>query len=358
MDSLIVARSSTGPAARRFALGSLFRAVSVVALASVLHGCGGGSGGGVPEPPPPPPPPPAPTPSPTSSGPIAAQMTVPTPVGYDAERLAAFNRLNEIRLSAGLGMVAQSMAMDQAAQAHADWMVANDVFSHQEQAGTPGFTATDWSLRDEAFGYVPVGGSEVMAASGQASKEVDALVNALYHRAGMLAFEPVDVGVGWSGGTAAHVAMPLVIDLTRPGSDDVRGLGQAAQQTIEGVAIWPLDHAIGVPTRLGLESPNPVPDRDVLSLGTPLSITIDRLKAISTVSFAMADSSGAVVPIRLLSNQTDPNFLIPPSFVAAVPLAALSPNTTYIAKYSGTAVTLSGGVENIHRTWSFTTAAN
>src|SRR5205807_1737689 len=108
---------------------------------------------------------------------------------------------------------AQSTAMDQAAQAHADWMVANDVFSHQEQAGTPGFTASDWPLRDEVFGYVPVGGAEVMAASGPASAEVDALVNALYHRAGMLAFEPVDVGIGWSGGTAAHVAMPLVIDM-------------------------------------------------------------------------------------------------------------------------------------------------
>jgi len=361
MDSLIVARPAAGHAARRRVLGRLFRAVAGAALASALHGCGGGGGGGngaVPAPTPPGPSP-APSPTPTPSGPIAAQMTVPTPVGYDLERLAAFNRLNEIRLSAGLGMVAQSTAMDQAAQAHADWMVANDVFSHQEQAGTPGFTATDWSLRDEVFGYVPVGGAEVMAASGQASAEVDALVNALYHRAALLAFEPVDVGVGWSGGAAAHVAMPLVIDLTRPGSDAIRGLGQAAQQTIEGVAIWPLDHANGVPTRLGLETPSPVPDQDVLSLGTPLSITVDRLKTISTVSFALTDNAtGVVVPTRLLSNQTDPNSLIPPSFVAAVPLAVLSPNTTYTATYSGTASTLSGGAENIHRTWSFTTATN
>jgi len=356
MDSLIKGRSPVGPAARRRALGLLFSAVSVAALGSALHGCGGGGGGTVPEPSPPPP---APTPSPSPSGPIAAQMSVPTPVGYDAERLAAFNRLNEIRLSAGLGMVAQSTAMDLAAQAHADWMVANDVFSHQEQAGTPGFTATDWSLRDEVFGYVPVGGAEVMAASGQASAEVDALVNALYHRAGMLAFEPVDVGIGWSGGTAAHVAMPLVIDMSRPGSDAVRGLGQAAQQTIDGVAIWSLDHANDVLMRLGLESPNPVPDQDVLSLGTSVSITVDRLKSLSSASFALTDNAtGAIVPTRLLSNQTDPNFLIPPSFVAAVPLAVLSPDTTYTATYSGTASTLSGNVENIHRTWSFTTAAN
>ena len=94
--------------------------------------------------------------------PIAAQLTVPTPVGYDADRLAAFNRLNEIRLSAGLGMLAQNTEMDQAAQAHAAWMVANDSFTHDEVAGTPGFTGANWASGIEAFGYVPVEGAEVM----------------------------------------------------------------------------------------------------------------------------------------------------------------------------------------------------
>ena len=75
-------------------------------------------------------------------------MSVPDPVGYDADRLAAFNRLNEIRLSAGLGMLAQQPLMDRAAQAHADWEIANDVFGHVEQAGTMGFTGAHWYDRD------------------------------------------------------------------------------------------------------------------------------------------------------------------------------------------------------------------
>jgi uncharacterized protein YkwD len=357
MDSLIEAGSPAGHAARRRALGTLFRAMAGAALASTLHACGGGGGGTTPEPPPPAPTP-APSPSPTPSAPIAAQVTVPTPVGYDAERLAAFNRLNEIRLSAGLGMVAQSTAMDQAAQAHADWMVGNDVFSHQEQAGTPGFLATDWPLRDEAFGYVPVGGGEVMSAPTHGAAGVDALVNTLYHRAVMLAFEPVDVGIGWSSGAGAHVSMPLVIDVTRPGSDAVRGLGQAAQQTIAGVSIWPLDHATDIPLRLGLENPNPVPSQDVSTLGTPLSITIDRLKTISTLTFVLTNTAtGAVVPTQTLTNQNDPNFLIPLSFVAAIPLVVLSPSTTYTARFSGSASALGGDSEGVNRVWSFTTAA-
>lgn len=357
MDSLIVARPAAGHAARRRALGTLFRAAAGAVLASALHGCGGGGGGNgaVPAPTPP-----GPSPAPTPSGPIAAQMTVPTPVGYDLERLAAFNRLNEIRLSAGLGMVAQSTAMDQAAQAHADWMVANDVFSHQEQAGTPGFTATDWSLRDEVFGYVPVGGAEVMAASGRASAEVDALVNALYHRAALLAFEPVDVGVGWSGGAAAHVAMPLVIDLTRPGTDTVRGWGQAAQDIIDGVAIWPLDGARNVPLRLGAENPNPVPAQDVSSLGTPISLTVHETASVMATTFVLKNAStGATVSTRLLDSAGDPNLLLPRSFIAIVPLDLLLPATSYTASFTGTSTEVGANAPvPLSRVWTFTTSAH
>jgi hypothetical protein len=351
MDSLIMAGSPAGHAARRRVLATLFRAVAGAALASALHGCGGGGAAESP------PPAPTPAPSPAPSGPIAAQMTVPTPVGYDAERLAAFNRLNEIRLSAGLGMVAQSIAMDQAAQAHADWMVANDVFSHEEQVGSPGFVAVDWWLRDEVFGYTPVGGEEVIVGSSLGAAGVDVLINGVYHRAGMLAFEPVDVGVGRSDGVSSHVATPLVIDLTRPGADPVRGLGQAAQVSIDGLAIWPLDHAMDVPTRLGLESPNPIPDQDVLSLGTPLSVTVDRLKTLGVQSFVLTDTAtGLAVPTRLLTNLNDPNFLIQPSFVAAIPLAVLRPSTTYTVTFSGTSTSLQGNSTQIGRNWSFTTA--
>ncbi|MBW8759029.1 MAG: hypothetical protein JF586_15575 [Burkholderiales bacterium] len=357
MDSLIVARSPAGHAARRCALQTLFHAMTGAALASALHGCGGG--GAVP-PPPPPAPVPTPAPSPTPSGPIAAQMTVPTPVGYDVERLAAFKRLNEIRLSAGLGMVAQSPAMDQAAQAHADWMVANDVFSHQEQAGTPGFTASDWPLRDEVFGYVPVGGGEVMAAPTHGAAGVDGLINTLYHRVVMLAFEPVDVGIGWSSAGAAHVSMPLVVDLTRPGTDVIRGWGQAAQAIIDGAAIWPLDGAQNVPLRLGAENPNPVPARDVFSLGTPVSITVHETASIAATTFMLKNAStGASVSTRLLDSTSDPNLLLARSSIAVVPLDALTPSTTYTVSFIGTITEVGASMPvALSRAWTFTTAPN
>jgi uncharacterized protein YkwD len=343
-------------AARWRSLGALFSLAAAGALAGVLVACGGG-GGDAPVPAPGPAPSPAPAPSPLA--PIAAQLTVPAPVGYDAERFAAFNRLNEIRLSAGLGMLAQNTMMDQAAQAHAEWMVANDSFTHGEVAGTPGFTGENWARRDEAFGYVPVEGGEVMSSGASGAAGVDALVNMVSHRSAMLAFEPVDVGIGWFGETSASVSTPLVVDITRPGTDAIRGLGQVAQPSIAGACIWPLDGARAVPLRLGREVPNPVPTQDVLTLGTPASVSVEASRTISATRFTLTNTAtGAVVSTQLLTNKNDPNFLIPESFVAAVPLAPLSPNTTYQVVFVGSAVQFgSAAAESVSRTWSFTTGA-
>jgi hypothetical protein len=148
------------------------------------------------------------------------------------------------------------------------------------------------------------------------------------------------------------------MDLTRPGTDVTRGFGQAAQARIQGVAIWPIDGARGVPLALGNESPNPVPSQNVLTLGSPMSIAVGELKTISVNAFTLTDmSKGGLVPVQIMTSQNDPNLSVPASFVAIVPLNLLSSSTTYRAVFSGTAVDrLSGSFETIDRSWSFTTA--
>ena len=221
------------------------------------------------------------------------------------------------------------------------------------------FTGVSWAQRDEAFGYVPVEGDEVMTGPAHGAQGVDGLVNTVYHRAGMLAFEPVDVGIGWSPLFATNVSMPLVIDMTRPGTDAIRGMGQSAQSSIGGVALWPLDGSRDVPVQLGLETPNPVPTQDVSTLGTPVSITVAESRTITSMSFVVTNTSdGTVLATRILTNQNDPNFLVPESFIAAIPLGVLAPNTTYVVVFSGSAIERSTGIaQMIDRTWSFTTAA-
>ncbi|MEP6503682.1 MAG: hypothetical protein ABJD97_10145 [Betaproteobacteria bacterium] len=337
---------------RRRSLARLFRVVASTACIATLAACGGGGGTTTPAPPPPPPPPP-------SSGPLDAQFTVPTPVGYDADRLAAFNRLNEIRLSAGLGMLAQQPLMDQAAQAHADWEIANDTDGHEEVPGSPGFTGVDWGLRDEALGYIPLGGAEVISSGYGASAGVDALVNVAYHREVILAFEPVDVGIGRSALSRANVSQPLVIDISMPGGDPVRDRGQKAQPWTEGVAVWPRNGAQGVSMRMGPESPNPVPAVDVQTLGTPISVTVAASQTLVVNSFTLTKvSTGVQISLAILTNAVDTNGLIPPSYVVAIPLAPLDPNSSYSAAFIGTATESPfGSPSSLNRSWTFATGA-
>ena len=344
---------------RRHALATLFRGVAGAAMLGGLQGCGGEGGNDTPSPAPTPPPAPAPTPAPPPSGPIAAQTSVPMPEGYDADRLAAFNRLNEIRLSAGLGMLAQSPSLDQAAQAHAAWIIANDSFTHVETAGTRGFTGAHWWDRAEAAGYVPIEGEEVIAGPAHAAAGVDALVNGVYHRAGILAFEPVDVGIGWSAGSAADISMPLVLEITRPGGDPARGAGQAAQASIDGVSVWPTSGAVDVSLRLGSETPNPVPTQDVATLGLPISLIVDEETTLGVETFVVSEvASGVALPGQILTSANDPNSLLPRSFVAFVPLTPLAADTAYRVEFTGAATGfLTGAQRAVQRTWSFTTVS-
>ncbi len=336
---------------RIHSLAALFRRVAAMAMLGALGACGGGGGGSAPAPSPP---------APSPSVPLDAVMSVPAPVGYDADRLAAFNRLNEIRLSAGLGMLAQSRVMDQAAQAHADWEIANNVYGHVEQAGTAGFTGAHWYDRDEAIGYAPVAGGEVATSGYSAVDAVDVLVNVAYHRAIVLAIEPVDVGVGRSSQVTSNVSEPLVLDIAVPGSDPVRGVGQLAQPFTGNVVIWPIDGAQAVRTHMGGESPNPVDGSDVVALGMPASVMVSSSRSILVKSFSLTNlSTGDTVPAHLLTNTNDPNGLVPTSYVAVIPLMALDSNTSFHVDFEGNVLDPdTGATTPLSRTWTFSTGSS
>ena len=335
------------------ALRRLFRHLSVAALAAGVAACGGGDGAA---PTPPPPPAPAPTPV-TLPVTLPAVLSVPDPVGYDANRLAAFQRLNEIRLAAGLGLLAQNTLLDQAAQAHAEWEVANDLYQHDEAAGTPGFTGE--TLYERArFQEYPIGpGAETITAGYAPRQAVDSLVNVLYHRELLLDFSPVDVGVGWSDSRSQHVWEPMVLDFSRPNDNSPQAAGQTAQTTIEGVLIWPSDGATDVLTHMGGETPNPVPSIDSTLLGTPASLSVDYWKSIGVAEFSIKDGgTGMNVPVAVLTHDSDPNSFLSRNFVGAVPLQALSKNTVYRIHFSGT-ITIAPGSDTqpYVRDWTFTT---
>jgi hypothetical protein len=288
--------------------------------------------------------------------PLPAQMSVPDPVGYDADRLAAFERLNEIRLEAGLGLLAQDRRLDQSAQAHVEWQIVNDVASHVESVGSDGFTGENWWDRDMSAGYETSAGGEVMAFSYSPARGIESLVNVLYHRAALFAFDPVDVGIGWSPTNTPDVTSPLVVEFARP-DDGSRSVGQMAQGGASAVVIWPLDGAQGIATHMGDEVPDPVPNKDVLELGTPASISVETGGSIATNSFELIEeASGNSVPTVILTAKNDSAHLIRESFVGLLPVEGLKINTLYRVEFSGVIKHVnSASAEDYSYSWRFTT---
>lgn len=166
--------------------------VSVLALAA-LAACGGGGGGSSSE---------SSSGGDSSSGlpPLPAQdpivVTTPEPeanllavagVYSDANRASAFDRLNAIRLQAGLGVLRQVAAIDVAAQGHADWLSYNNYVSHVQVVGTYGFTGVTPGARNIAASYNFYSAEVISFGSATATgaAHVDALMAAPYHRLAM-----------------------------------------------------------------------------------------------------------------------------------------------------------------------------
>jgi hypothetical protein len=278
------------------------------------------------------------------------------PVGYDANRLAAFNRINEARASAGLGLLEQAVLLDAAAQAHADWQVLNGVCGHSEVAGTPGFTGVDSLARIVYQGYHSVGsGGEVIGftEAQDAYAAVDGLLNAFYHRELLLMPSYIDVGIGATNQFSQTCAYPTVIEMDRSADSGLLAWGQAMRGEAEPISAWPIDGAINVPTRMGNESPNPVPDLPVTELGTPATLIADYWRRISVDQFSMNELvSGLAVDVVLRTSDNDPNQETYINYIGIIPRAPLKPNTEYQINFYGAV-----GLERVTRQWTFTTGS-
>jgi hypothetical protein len=215
----------------------------------------------------------------------------------------------------------------------------------------------NWWDRDSAAGYSPFGGGEVMAFGDSAARGIEALVYGLYHRSALLEFDPVDVGIGWSTSDVPDVPFPLVVEFGSPKDEPIRSVGQTARNGSSSVVIWPLDGAVSLATHMGGEIPNPVPDKDVLELGVPASLSVERGDSITTKAFMMYEEPGdAVVPSVILDRSSDPQHALSADFVGLVPIEGLKINTTYRVEFRGSITSATEKASRDYsRTWHFST---
>ena len=259
------------------------------------------------------------------------------------EKAAALAEVNLTRQMVGLSPVVINANLNQAAQAHADYLQVNgNTISHDETPGLAGFTGVGPGSRLTAASYLYRTMNEVISggeSTGQ--KAVQGLVQAIYHRFGILAPDVAEVGIGQ--GNAVGKYPNFVIDFGATFSNIVT-MPQGWLGT------YPISGQTGVTRSFDSDTEVPDPVANQNRVGFPVSIHADAKETLLVSSFSLKPVGGVPLPVQLLSYPADAH--VPPSAAAIVPLAVLEYGTQYQADFTGTR---NGQAASL--SWTFTTAA-
>ena len=259
------------------------------------------------------------------------------------EKAAALAEVNQTRLLVGLQPVNSNALLDQAAQAHADYLQVNtNGISHDETAGLPGFTGATPSGRLAAAGYAWRSVDEVISGGvGGGQQAVRGLVQAIYHRFGILAPAVAEAGIGI--GTVSGKTANLVIDLGATSSN-------AVTMPSGWLGTYPVNGQTGVVRDFDSDNETPDPVAGINRVGYPVSIHAGDKDVLQVRSFTLRPAGGAPLPVQLLSSASDTH--VPASAAAIVPLSVLDYGTQYQADFVGTRNGLP-----VSLSWTFTTVA-
>lgn len=316
---------------------------STLVAVLLLAACGGGSSNGA-----------------ASS---AASQTVATTTAHDAGAPQAtgntandgFAWFNFRRQQLGLAAFRRDARIDAAALGHSNYQKINNVITHEQTLGKPGFTGQLVENRLLAAGYMlpqdDYAFGEVISSTSNSSgfNAAEDLIAAIYHR--FLIFEPMFKDAGSGAATVASGSTYFTTNFATIGLNS--GLKRGT------VVIYPFDGQQQVPINFfsDNESPDPVPMKNVNEVGYPISVHANIISTLTVNSFTIRPRNDQPLSVILLtgtSNPSNPNVKVdehtPHSAAAIIPLARLANGTTYDVSFNGVV----DGVPVTH-SWSFTT---
>lgn len=256
------------------------------------------------------------------------------------------NWINYRRAQAGMPVLTRNELLDRAAAGHSEYQKANNVVTHDQIVGKPGFTGVNQGDRMTAAGYVYRTGTyaygEVISATANSSGfyMAEELITAIYHR--FVIFEPKfkEIGTG-----AATTSAGYTYFTTNFAATNGYGPGVGARNLVT----WPFNGQVKVPTNFfsDYEAPDPVPN--INEVGYPVSVHADIDVNVVVQSFTIRPRGGADLEARLIKAGENTNARTSPA-AALVPIAVLKANTTYEVSFNGTL----NGVATT-KAWFFTT---
>jgi len=285
-------------------------------------------------------------------GPDVVEETSPWPAAYqdpDAseKQVLAWQLVNEVRASVGLGPIDLLPTLNAAADAHADYYAlhvsqykSSGLSPHEENpAWSEGFTAVDFFDRMLAHDWSGQSGSEIIAFYHLPRKAIPGWMATLYHRIPIVDPATREMGYGGAGGTGTGNGI------------DVIDFGGTTASLGDRTVIYPYDGQVDVDRSWdGLESPQP----PVPPTGYPSGpiVTATFAGALPTLTgHRLLDPSGAEIPHTWLTPATDEHLEIAGNVWSLYAHDPLEASTTYRVILEGTRRGEPYALE-----WSFTTA--
>lgn len=254
------------------------------------------------------------------------------------------NWINYRRAQLGVPVVAENVLINNAALGHSEYLRTNNLMSHDQQAGKPGFTGTTLKDRLNAAGYtIPANGyayGEVISGANSRSGSylTEELITAIYHR--FVIFEPKFREVGTGAATAASGYTYFTADFASRGGF---GPGIAAN----AIVVWPYNGQTGVVPNFLSDSEEPDPVPNINEVGYPISVHANIDAPVVMQTFTVRPRGGGNLQVQVVKSSADP---AKNTAVSIVPLSKLQAGTTYDVSFSGT---VNGAP--VTRDWSFTT---
>ncbi len=321
--------------------------------------------------------------------PANLQTTLATPT-YDpsSEEFAAFNAINTFRRTMGLGYWNQSPLLDQAASNHMSYSIINDSTFQQDIEGSDklGFTGTTPSQRAIHAGFfvigntinqtgVPTAAVGELSSSGPGADVINAIINTIYHRSGLLAQTTRSIG--------------LARDTTGVADQDTHwwfshGRLDGGQLVASNyLSNYPLNQQQNVPLSMTPEYPSVFANQPNFDFSTqtssPISVITAANTSLTVTSFTVTQAGSSTPlpgttwttindptltsnnisnPVLSIGSPPPPSPTIPAYEAHWVGNAPFLPNTTYNVSFKGSTYLISYGLTTeVSQNWSFTTGS-
>jgi len=310
---------------------------------------------------------------------VIIRQALPMDIPY--EKSKALSHLNRIREAMSMQLLSENENLQNAAQAHADYLVVNDESSHNQIEGHSGFLGVKVADRAFAMGYESSHVMENLSTKNEhADSSVNGLFSAIYHRFSFLALGIDEIGVGIQQDQMNTAKSAFVYNM---GNSEVNrlclggsfkgygryvyGICKNREHRIHAkkfhstlnhvkkynpkIILYPYDEQQEVPPAFYEEVPDPLPSHEVS--GFPVSIEFNDyfFKDVTLHSFKLYEDSGKEVEdVQLMDKDSDPHYMFTKHQYALFPLKRLSYDTLYRAE-----VTYSSKGEEEKVVWSFKT---